>query len=227
MNVRGGTQRRPSAQACISHLERRLLACLLDVNFCSFFTERPRPLVATVGGGALFCSWRLVCVWGGDVIENRQRRLHTALCGRVASLPVGKAQAGALPAAQWLLCACSFQLLSIRLNGPIQGHSCASETLAARTQSAERTLWARHRRMCLPCLPPGTPDCSEEPVVQEGVQKGNTRQQFGVHSCCALPSTPRVGGMEEWSGHAQARSSGLSLALTFTFYLCRHPPVFC
>lgn len=91
--------------------------------------------------------------WWGSVIENPRRRLHTALCGRVASLPVGKAQAGALPAAQWLLCARGFQLLSIRLNGPIQGHSCASETLAARTQSAERALWAPHRHENVPALP--------------------------------------------------------------------------
>lgn len=130
-----------------THLkERCLLACLLDVNFCSFSLDCSRPLVAIVGVGALLCSWRL----GRGVIENPQRRLHTALCGRVASLPVGKVQAGALPAAQWLLCACSFQLLSIRLNGPIQGHSCASETLAARTQSAERALRARQNMPVLP-----------------------------------------------------------------------------
>ena len=69
---------------------------------------------------------------------NTQRSLHTALCGGTAPLPVGEPRAGALPAAQCLLCVCSFQLLSISLNGPIQGHSCASETPAAWTQSAER-----------------------------------------------------------------------------------------
>lgn len=75
--------------------------------------------------GALRMPWeREVCTLGFVVLWP--------------SFPWAVPAAGALPAAQWLLCVCSFQLLSISLNGPIQGHSCTSETLAAGTQSAEK-----------------------------------------------------------------------------------------
>lgn len=85
-----------------------------------------------VGGGVLS--------GGGQRMPLRaQPRLRAALLF-VAGWPAfpWAAPGWSLPAAWWLLCAHGFQPLSIRLNGPIQGHSCAAETLAAWTQSAER-----------------------------------------------------------------------------------------
>lgn len=82
-----------------------------------------------------------------------QRRLHATLCGGTASFPWANPGCSP-PAARWLLCVRSFQLLSISLNGPIQGHSCASETPAAWTQQLRGAL---HMRMCPLGLPPGAP----------------------------------------------------------------------
>lgn len=75
--------------------------------------------------------------------------------------------AGVLSAAQWLLCVCSFQLLSVSLNGSIQGHSCASETPAAWTQSAEKgAVGSAHENA--PARPASrSPDCSAEPGARE------------------------------------------------------------
>lgn len=87
-----------------------------------------------------------------------QRRLHRPLW-QDGLLPVGKPGLQP-PAARWLLCVHSFQLLSISLNGPIQGHSCASETPAAWTQ---RLRGALHMRMRPLSLPPGAPGDSAEP----------------------------------------------------------------
>lgn len=97
-----------------------------------------------------------------------------------------------LLAARWLLCAHGFQPLSIRLNGPIQGHSCAAETLAAWTQSAERGT-AGPAQENAPARPASS---SPRLCVGAGAQEHPEGRQWtatGVHSSCVL-------GAPEWAG---------------------------
>lgn len=120
-------------------------------------------LLPALGGGRVLCSGH-----PEDATESAEESSRHPLW-RDGLLPVGKPGLRP-PAARWLLCVRSFQLLSISLNGPIQGHSCASETPAAWTQQLRGVL---HMRMCPLGLPLGAPDCLAEPGAQECVPRGD------------------------------------------------------
>lgn len=154
---------------------------------------------------------------------NTQRSLPAALCGGAASLPVGK-PGWSLPAAQWLLCVCSLQPLSVSLNGPFQGHSCASRPRPPAHNQPRAELRPAHGNV--PARPASrSPDCLAEPGVQACAQRGDSGQSFGAHSSCALGSSGREGWEYLQGGrHVQAWArTSFSLPLTFRFYLCVPP----
>jgi hypothetical protein len=78
--------------------------------------------------------------------------------------------------------------------------------------------------MCLPSLPPGAPNCLQEPGAQEQAQRGDTGQPLGVPSVCALGAPEGRGGNTLQQGRSEQAQAclSLSLALTFSFYLCIH-----
>lgn len=134
----------------------------------------------------------------------------------VAGRPPSRGQTRAAaprPPARWLLCVRGFQLPSVSLNGPIQGHSRASETPAARTQQLRGVL---PMRMC-PWPASRSPDCS--PGLGPGrASRGPTWTKIGGSFV--------LGTRGLWEGRRECASwacTSSSLTLTFSFYLCVPP----
>lgn len=194
-NVEIGTGRSPSAPGPEPHLavtEKGILfiCCLLDFHFCLCPSEPfPRRAIlcccypSEVGEG-----WR-----PEDAIENLKRSLHTALCGVVASLPVGKPWGWSPPG-------CPVAFVCVQLSAPVHQPEWAHSRAFMRLGDPGRLDTISLEGRCGPAPENApAPPASRSPRlfgrVSPGVSpEGYAGRPLGAHSFSALGALAGRGG---------------------------------